>query len=75
MAELVHILWARGHYIGQTRERGHKRWTTVTGNCKRAEAAMAQAVRKMTPNDYRARVLFIDSGGWYEPNIVMECNR
>lgn len=75
MSVLVHILRPRGYYIGQTRARGHKLYNTVTGKCRTAEAAMAAAVRKMAPDDHRARVLFIDNSGWYEPNLVMECHR
>ena len=71
----VHIHYATGHYIGQTRQAGHRRWTRATGKCKTPEVAMSIAVRKMQPNDKRARVLFIDDSGWYEPNIVMECKR
>jgi hypothetical protein len=29
----------------------------------------------MTQHDKRARVVFIDSSGWYEPRIVMEAAR
>lgn len=72
---LVHILIPRGHYIGQVRQRGYRRWRTVTGKCKTDTAAMACAAAKMGPNDKRARVIFIDHSGWYEPHIAMECSR
>ncbi len=71
----VHINIPRGHYIGQVRSFGAKRWRDVTGKCKTEKAAMVRAVLAMSKNDKRARVLFIDSSGWYEPNIVMEANR
>lgn len=70
----VHILVARGHYIGQVRRAGARRWTTVTGGCRSAEGAMARAAAKMKGH-LRARVLFIDNSGWYEPNVVMEARR
>jgi hypothetical protein len=38
------------------------------------KAAMSRAVLKMR-NMHRARVLFIDTSGWYEPSFVMECAR
>lgn len=72
---LVHIYAPRGHYIGQVRLFGHQKWETVTGRCKTAKNAMAKAVLSMTPNHKRARVLFIVDNGYYEPSIVMECNR
>ena len=36
---------------------------------------MTKAVAKMTKNDKRARVLFIEDSGWYEPQIMMEASR
>lgn len=75
MSELIHILRSRGHYIGQIRMYGHQKWETVTDKRDTAENAMAQAVLSMTEDHKRARVLFIDDSGWYEPNIVMECKR
>jgi len=71
----VHVHRPSGHYIGQTRGWGRKRWTTVTGRCTSPEAAMARAVLKMRANDKGARVLFVDNSGWYEPNLCMECTR
>jgi len=68
-----HILIPRGHYIGQVRGMGCRRWQTVTGRCRSAESALSKAALKMR-NHHRARVLFIDSSGWYEPNLVMEAN-
>lgn len=75
MSTLVHINIPRGHYVGQIRLRGHRRWQIVTGECKTPEAAMAKAVKKMTAEHKRARVLFIDSSGWYEPHVAMEASR
>lgn len=72
---LVHISIPRGHYIGQVRRRGAKRWRTVTGKCRSDTAAMAKAARAMDREDKRARVLFIDTSGWYEPHICMEAAR
>lgn len=69
-----HILIPRGHYIGQVRRCGGKRWTTVTGKCRTGESALSKAALKMR-DMHRARVLFIDSSGWYEPNIILEANR
>jgi len=71
---LVHINRPRGHYIGQVRAYGHRYYKTVTGKCKSPEGAMARATKQMK-GYHRARVLFIDSSGWYEPNIVMEAKR
>lgn len=71
---LVHILRARGYFIGQVRAYGHRRYLTVTGKCKTPEAAMSKATAKME-GYHRARVLFIDTSGWYEPNVAMEAKR
>lgn len=71
---LVHILRARGHYIGQVREYGHRYYKTVTGKCKTPEAAMSKATAQMKGH-HRARVLFIDNSGWYDPHIEMEAKR
>ena len=73
MSTLVHIHAPKGHYIGQIRLYGHRKWQTVTGRCTRAELAMADAVRQMTDRHKRARVLLIAE--WYEPVIVMEAHR
>ena len=35
---------------------------------------MSRATAKMQYMK-RARVLFVDSSGWYEPNVVMEARR
>lgn len=70
----VHIHWSRGHYIGQVRWYGARRFLTVTGRCKTAESAMSKAALKMK-NYHRARVLFIDSSGYYGPEVIMECKR
>ena len=70
----VYIHAPRGYYIGQVRPYGHRLFTTVTGKCKSAETAMAGAARKMR-NQHRARVLFVDREGWYDPVVIMECKR
>lgn len=67
----LHICWARGRYIGQVRGHGCRRWQTVTGYCLTAEAALSRAALKMAGKK-RARVLFIDDSGWYEPSLSME---
>lgn len=66
----VHIHAPRGIYIGQTRAYGHRRWKTVSGDCKTAKAAMVKAVKAMTPRDKRARVLLCAE--WYDPIVMME---
>ena len=71
----IHINRPSGHYLGQVRAWGDKLWTTATGRCKSGESALALAVRRMRPSHFRARVLFVDDGGWYEPNQVMEAKR
>ena len=72
---LIHINTPKGHYIGQIRLRGHRKWETVTPKRDTVENAMAQAVLSMTENHKRARVLFIDDSGYYEPTICFEGNR
>lgn len=67
----VHINRPHGHYIGQTRRAGHRLWDTVTGPHRSPYHALAAAVLK-GKNRKRARVLFIDKSGWYDPHIVME---
>lgn len=78
----VHVNIPRGHYVGQVRLRGHKWWATVTfagtkkqRRFKTAESALAAAVRQMGKYHLRARALFIDSSGWYEPTVSMEAKR
>lgn len=75
MTQLVHVLVARGHYIGQVRKHGHHLWETVEGQHTSPEKAMVAAVLKMTPDHKRARVLFVDDSGWYGPELRMECSR
>lgn len=75
MATLVHINQPRGHHIGQVRLLGHQRWQTVTGRCKSAEGALSLAIRRMGHNHHRARALFIDDSGWYEPHLSMDACR
>jgi len=69
----VHIHSPKGYYLAQTRRRGARRWTTIGGNCKTEKAAMVRAVKAMTQDDKRARVLFC--ADWYEPTIMMELSR
>ena len=73
----IHINRPTGHYIGQVRRYGHRRWESVTGNCKTPENALSQAVLAMknTQDMHRARALFIDASGWHEPHLVMEAKR
>ena len=73
MSTLVHIHAPKGHYIGQVRLYGHRKWETVTEKLSDAEVAMSLAVLAMKQSHKRARVLFI--ADWYEPNVVMECKR
>ena len=70
---LIHIHAPKGHYIGQVKLYGHRKWQTVTAERDTAENAMAQAVMSMTERHKRARVLFV--ADWYDPVVVMECNR
>lgn len=69
----VHIHAPKGYYIGQIRLYGCRQWKTVTGRCQSDTAAMASAVRTMTTNYKRARVLYC--ADWYEPVLMMECAR
>lgn len=69
----VHIHAPKGHYIGQVRLYGHRKWQTVTGRCTRDVLAMSDAIKHMTQQHKRARVLFI--ADWYEPVVVMEAAR
>ena len=71
----IHINRPRGHCIGQICARGSRRWRTVTGRHRRPERALAAAVVHMRGNIGRARVLFVDSSGWYGPNVLMEAKR
>ena len=73
MSTLVHIHAPKGHYIGQIRLYGHRKWETVTEKLSDAEVAMSLAVLAMKQSHKRSRVLFIAE--WYEPKIVMECKR
>lgn len=75
MSTPVHIHAPKGHYIGQVKKLWAKRWRTVTLDLLDAKTAMAIAVLRMEKEDSRARVLFIDDEGWYEPHVVMECNK
>lgn len=72
---ILHICVPRGYYLGQVRGIGCRNWRSVTGRCRKPEAALSKAVAIMRRDDKRARVLFVDTGGWYGPNLVMEANR
>lgn len=73
----IHILRTKGSYIGQVRGYGCRRWRTVTGKCRSAEAALSLALGKMRSDDKRARALFMPNfeWSWYEPHIAMEAAR
>ena len=68
----VHICRPRGYYIGQLRGIGCRRWRTVTGHCRSDMGALRNAISKAGRDDKRARTLFIDRSGWYEPNLGAE---
>lgn len=72
----VHILRPHGHYVGQLRRRGNRRWVTTTGRCHSCAGALRQVTAgeelARAPGERRVRVLFIDGSGWYEPNVVFE---
>ena len=70
-----HIHAPRGHYLGQLKGFGCRKWRTVIKTRNSAKHALAGAVRKMTKNDKRARVIFCTDDGWYEPNVVMEASK
>jgi hypothetical protein len=71
----VHIHRVPGKYLGQVRDRGCRRWRTVTRYCQTAEAAMVKTILRMN-GATRARVLWVDAGdGWYEPHVAMEASR
>ena len=73
----IHILRAKGSYIGQVRGYGCRRWRTVTGKCRSAESALSCALAKMHRDDKRARALFVPNfeWSWYEPSVAMEASR
>lgn len=64
-----------GCFIGQVRRTGFRKWETVTMKHASAERALACAIRRMTREHKRARVLFLDASGYYEPNLMMEARR
>lgn len=68
----VHILRPRGYFIGQLRGIGCRKWRTVTGRCRSSLGALRHAISKARRDDKRARTLFIDRSGWYEPNLGAE---
>ena len=72
---LVHINRPRGYYLGMIRIRGCRKWTIVTGRCRRGETALAKAVMKMGWQHSRARSVFFDMSGYYEPRIAIEACR
>lgn len=74
MIHNLHICRPCGYYLGQIRRAGARRWQTVTGRCQSAESAMSRATARMQ-HMKRARVLFIDDCGYYEPHIVLEAKR
>lgn len=64
-----------GSYLAQIRLLGHRKWKTVSEHHASPESAMGAAMDCMTREHKRARVLFIDDSGYYEPNLVMEARR
>ena len=69
----LHILYARGKYIGQLRKVGCRRWETVTRKCGTKEAAISRAAAKAKGRQWkRLRVLFVDDSPYYGPSIVFE---
>lgn len=70
----LHICWARGYYIGQVRSVGCRNWDTVTGRCRTPESALSRAALKMR-NRKRARALFVDTTGYYDPHVSIEAIR
>lgn len=68
---VLHILRPHGHYIGQVRGVGCRKWETVTKPRRSAYHALAAAVL-LGKGMKRARVLFIDSNPYYAPHVVME---
>lgn len=70
----IHINRPRGYYIGQVRRYGARRRKYATGRCKSAERALSLAASDMD-GFHRARVLFIDISGYYDPRVVMEAVR
>lgn len=70
----LHINWARGYYIGQVRSVGCRKWDTVTGRCQTAESALSRAALKMRHRK-RARALFVDTTGYYDPHVSIEATR
>ena len=71
---MLHIHAPRGYYVGQVRAAGYRIWTSVPGGWKTPETAMRAAMRRMKGMK-RARVLFCDTSGYYEPNLSMEAHR
>jgi hypothetical protein len=74
----IHILRTPGYHVGYVRGIGCRNWRRVTGKHKRAESALAAAVRKMERDDKRACVMFVptgETGMYYEPHMEMEANR
>lgn len=70
----VHINIPKGHYIGQVRKCGYRRFETVTQECETMERALSLAGERMK-GQHRLRVLFIDDSGYYEPHVCFEGSR
>jgi hypothetical protein len=68
----VHICRPSGYYIGQLRRVGCRNWRTVTGHHRTSTAALRRALIHAGREDKRARTLFIDRSGWYEPSLGAE---
>ena len=71
----IHVNRPHGYCIGQVCARGCRRWITVTKRYAEPERALAAVALHMRGKVGRARVLFVDTGGWYDPNVLMEVRR
>lgn len=67
-----HLLLSSGTYIGQLREIGHRKYETVTGDCRTMQSAIRGAAKHMKQRHHRIRVLFCDHSPYYEPHVAFE---
>lgn len=74
MSAGLHLNVARGYWIGQVRTAGCRKWDTVTGRCRSPESALSLAALSMKGRK-RARALFVDISGWYDPHVSIEAKR
>lgn len=68
----LHIHAPKGYYLGQLRGYGCRNWRTVIKTRNSWRHAMAGAVKKMSVDDKRARVIFCTDDGWYGPTLIIE---